>query len=174
MFNETHEYIKRLYPETTVFDTRGEFTTPAAQTRLEEERKGQKIQVAACRTRVADLERELHFAKKELEEAYRHYRPIEGEYYRLSKSPATIVKIVQVFEGDTNRSVARKFDQVDRKLTDDLIWDIADENVGHFVKRNTGSEPLPSTDSGGEEDYARYSTEEERPKKKRSKPDVSS
>eukprot|EP00980_Cylindrotheca_fusiformis_P031807 scaffold27019_cov446-Cylindrotheca_fusiformis.AAC.1 len=96
----------------TVFDTEGVLTTEVAQIRLEEERKGQKIQVAACRTRVADLKRELHFARKELEEVYRHCRPLQGEFYQLSKAPATIIKVVQVLhEGDNNRSVVRKYNQ---------------------------------------------------------------
>eukprot|EP00980_Cylindrotheca_fusiformis_P000949 scaffold253_cov72-Cylindrotheca_fusiformis.AAC.3 len=107
---------------------------------------------------------------KELEEAYRHCQPLQqGEFYRLSKSPETIVKVVQVHEGDNNWSVVRKYDQRDRQLSDNLIWDIPDKKIGYFVRRNTGTEPLPSTDTGDENDYAGYSTEEEPPKKKRTK-----
>eukprot|EP00980_Cylindrotheca_fusiformis_P018653 scaffold6203_cov125-Cylindrotheca_fusiformis.AAC.4 len=52
MYNETFEYIKRRYPETTViWDPEGPPTNDAEQRRLEEIRKGHKTQVAACRTR---------------------------------------------------------------------------------------------------------------------------
>eukprot|EP00980_Cylindrotheca_fusiformis_P005794 scaffold1219_cov100-Cylindrotheca_fusiformis.AAC.1 len=81
MYNETFEYIKRRYPETVIWDPEGPPTNDAEQRRLEEIRKGHKTQVAACRTRVANLERELHIAKQELEEAYENCRPLQGEFY---------------------------------------------------------------------------------------------
>eukprot|EP00980_Cylindrotheca_fusiformis_P000508 scaffold122_cov88-Cylindrotheca_fusiformis.AAC.4 len=171
MYNETFEYIKRRYPETVIWDPEGPPTNDVEQRRLEERRKGQKTQVATCRTRVADLERELHIAKQELEEAYENCRPLQGEYYRLAKAPDTIIKVEQVHEGVTNKSAVRKYDQLASQLDEFPIWDIPDEKVGFFVKRYTDPEAtLPQevdeygdASSSSDEDY------EEPPKKKKAK-----
>eukprot|EP00980_Cylindrotheca_fusiformis_P010190 scaffold2267_cov92-Cylindrotheca_fusiformis.AAC.9 len=168
MYNETFEYIKRRYPATVIWDPEGTPTNDAEQRRLEAERKGHKTQVAACRTRVADLERELHFAKQELEEAYRNCRPLQGEFYRLAKAPRTIIKVVQVHEGNTNKSAVRKYDQLASQLNETPLWDIPDEKIGFLVQRYTDPEAtFPQEED--EDDYSSSSSEDdyEPPKKKK-------
>eukprot|EP00980_Cylindrotheca_fusiformis_P007120 scaffold1493_cov160-Cylindrotheca_fusiformis.AAC.2 len=122
-------------------------------------------------TRVADLERELHIAKQELEEAYENCRPLQGEFYRLAKAPGTIIKVVQVHEGITNKSAVRKYDQLASQLNETPLWDIPDEKIGFLVKRYTDPEAtLPQ--EVDEDDYSSSSSEddyEEPPKKKKAK-----
>eukprot|EP00980_Cylindrotheca_fusiformis_P021020 scaffold8046_cov46-Cylindrotheca_fusiformis.AAC.1 len=85
-YQETSEFISEIYPEVIAYDPEGTPTTEIDQIRLEGARKTQKTELADCQAAVAHLERELYFAKKELEKAYRACRPIQGEFYRQTTS----------------------------------------------------------------------------------------
>eukprot|EP00980_Cylindrotheca_fusiformis_P023051 scaffold10074_cov79-Cylindrotheca_fusiformis.AAC.1 len=99
-------------------------------------------------------------------------RPLQGEFYRLAKAPGTItIKVVQVHEGNTNKSAVRKYDQLASHLNETPLWDIPDEKIGFLVKRYTDPEAtLPQ--EVDEDDYSSSSSEdnyEEPPKKKKAK-----
>eukprot|EP00980_Cylindrotheca_fusiformis_P018579 scaffold6156_cov83-Cylindrotheca_fusiformis.AAC.3 len=150
MYEETYEYIKRQYGYFIVDDPDGNRTTEATQACMEKERAQQKETLAFSRARVADLERELHFARKELEDAYDCCQPKEGEFYRLSQEPDTIVRVFKEVWKDTNKTVVVKYDEeTGRVATRGLI--------GYFVRRNTAVQEL---EASSEEDC-------EPPKKKR-------
>eukprot|EP00980_Cylindrotheca_fusiformis_P020547 scaffold7628_cov84-Cylindrotheca_fusiformis.AAC.3 len=133
----SHEMKKqKIYPEVIAYDPEGTPpTNEVDQIRLEAARKTQKTEVADCRTAVAKLERELYFAKKDLEKAYRACRPIQGEFYRKQGSPGSIIKVVQVVAGDSNKVSARGYNQRTRQLSETLHWKLSDQQVGYFPPR---------------------------------------
>eukprot|EP00980_Cylindrotheca_fusiformis_P014522 scaffold3896_cov104-Cylindrotheca_fusiformis.AAC.2 len=163
MYEETYEYIKRQYGNFIVDDPDGTPTTEATQARMEKERAQQKEKLAFSRARVADLERELHFARKELEDAYDRCRPKEGEFYRLSEEPDTIVRVFKVLK-DTNKTVVFKYDEVTGRATRrGLYAETTDERIGYFVRRNTAVQELSASSEEDEDDEEDC----EPPKKKR-------
>eukprot|EP00980_Cylindrotheca_fusiformis_P016347 scaffold4863_cov138-Cylindrotheca_fusiformis.AAC.1 len=161
MYEETYEYIRRRYPDNVVDDPDGPRTTEATQARLEKGRAQQKEALALCRARVADLERELHFARKELEDTYDLCRPKEGEFYRLSREPDTIVRVFKVLK-DTNKVLVFKYDEETGRATRrGLYAECPDEAIGYLVRRNTAvQEQLEASSEEDKEDC-------EPPKKKR-------
>eukprot|EP00980_Cylindrotheca_fusiformis_P014390 scaffold3830_cov85-Cylindrotheca_fusiformis.AAC.2 len=88
-FQETSEFISQIYPEVIAHDPEGAPTNEVDQIRLEAARKTQKTELAGCRTAVAELERELYFAKKDLEKAYQDCRPLQV-YAHCARVTATL------------------------------------------------------------------------------------
>eukprot|EP00980_Cylindrotheca_fusiformis_P022533 scaffold9418_cov135-Cylindrotheca_fusiformis.AAC.2 len=151
-YEQTYEYIKRQYGNFIINDPDGPRTNEAAQARREKDRAQQKEMLALCRARVADLERELHFARKEMEEAYDRCRPKEGEFYRLSQEPDTIVRVFKVWK-DTNKTVVVNYDEeTGRVATTGLMAEFPDEKIGYFVRRDTSVQELEASAEEDEED----------------------